>query len=289
MASPITYVDYCTGVVQATAVMFTSFYALDYLHPIGGAFDRFMKKQTNKSGSPLSEEEIRAKRSQLYIKIVSMAHCLYTSYQFFHVISKCPEFYELFSRIILNLDKDAITSKEMLDKIWFTSHDSIYHATQVLLGFFLYELTIVHKWEHYSRVMILHHVLPLIFIPVAAVERRGHWILNMLLTHEMSTPFLCIKGILDTFKVKKNNPIYSLNGLLLTFTFLGIRCGGAIGMLSAVLYDPSYWKDPIIAFLLPSVLAPPFFNVFWGFKLIRGIINILLGKKKEKKVDNKKE
>lgn len=166
------------------------------------------------------------------------------------------------------------------------------HAAQALVpitvGYMLADLLLISQWSLPTKggqienmLMLVHHALSMITWPHCIWFDFCTRYVLFLVSYELSSIFLTVNWLLSTAGMKQH-PVYFASGLLFTATFVLTRMVGAVPQLLA-LWNAPPWVAPTegvptyvwmgsIVLLLPHAM-----NFFWGVKVIRGFMTVVLG------------
>lgn len=105
-----------------------------------------------------------------------------------------------------------------------------------------------------------------------------HWFLLVCVSMEFSSPFVQIRWFLSAWGYRQD-PIYLVNGLLMTFSFILCRIIIAPFLCWAIYfaepyhYEKSGYLDPL-RWLSWWLYLPTLLNIFWTYQLVNGILNV---------------
>merc|ERR1712183_952381 len=168
----------------------------------------------------------------------------------------------------------------------------------VTLGYFMGDLALLSQWSLTKSnaiencLMLFHHVASLIVWPAAVYFDWVSRYVLVMLTYEFTSFFLVVIWMLSAAELKKSL-MYKLSGLIFTVSFVLLRMVGAIPQLIA-LWHATPWSREVEFSAEPggihglcwiyslSIIAPHILNLFWGVKVVKGFIGVLLGEKSKK-------
>merc|ERR1712232_691752 len=139
-----------------------------------------------------------------------------------------------------------------------------------------------------NLLMVMHHVLSMISWPTVVYYDFCARYVMILLMYELSSVFLIVNWMLSTAG-KKSTSFYFLSGVLFTFSFVIMRMFGAVPQLLMMWRRPPWLFGEALGMPLWSLrgsaflVIPHILNGFWGVKVIKGFLAVVLGKKSTKK------
>lgn len=153
----------------------------------------------------------------------------------------------------------------------------------ISLGYFIYDLAMILQLFPSLGGMeyIIHHGLSLYSFSLALLSGQAHLYILMVLFTEITTPFVNMRWYLDHAGLK-NSKLYLLNGIALTVGWLLARIVLFFYLFSHMyahfdqvrtMFDLGFYS--LLA--VPSTLAG--MNVFWFWKILRGLVKTLSKKR----------
>lgn len=270
--------DFATATLIHTSFFLGTFFFLDKLD--SDALSPKVVAQKNETREEIDAKEL-AERRTVYMKIISLGHSAYVSYFGLKHMYTDPQMAPI-THAAMSLDSSVFS-----DKKWLNAEcQGCYHLVPIMIAFFIYELILIRHWPDMGGLaaMIIHHVMSIVLFPMATIFTTGHWNLLLFLAFEASTPFLCFKHLIEKF-IGKSNLLYTINGLLLTLSFLSIRNLSIPSQLWTIYHTIPHHDDKLVAALAYAAIVPIILNSLWGVKLVKGVIKTIQGgssKKKEK-------
>eukprot|EP00026_Physarum_polycephalum_P013732 Phypoly_transcript_14165.p1 GENE.Phypoly_transcript_14165~~Phypoly_transcript_14165.p1 ORF type:complete len:280 (+),score=33.17 Phypoly_transcript_14165:127-966(+) len=157
---------------------------------------------------------------------------------------------------------------------------------QILLGYFAYDfILILANKELQSVGTIVHHILGLLNYGLVCISGQEQYLALLWMATELTTPFVNMRWFLAVTK-QSHTMLYTINGLAMTLAFL---CWRVIYIPTKAFYTLYYFSDHfylLYPYMQPSIpLSIPaitLLNIYWTSLMIRGIISVLMGKKKRK-------
>lgn len=127
--------------------------------------------------------------------------------------------------------------------------------------------------------MLIHHIAAFISVGLASYTKQAHMYTLLLLSTEMTTPFVNARWILDQMGLR-SAPIYALNGVcMFTFWFVG-RIVLFMWFFQHMWQHQAQIRDLRSDVQLLMATVPPFLfvlNVFWFGKIVKGLVKLLRG------------
>eukprot|EP00929_Paragymnodinium_shiwhaense_P123214 TRINITY_DN9679_c0_g1_i2.p1 TRINITY_DN9679_c0_g1~~TRINITY_DN9679_c0_g1_i2.p1 ORF type:complete len:384 (+),score=45.45 TRINITY_DN9679_c0_g1_i2:49-1200(+) len=170
----------------------------------------------------------------------------------------------------------------------------------ISMGYMAADLMLLPAWslnntgQSEIALMVAHHSLSMISWPFAVIyDFCARYVLFLLVT-EISSVFLVTNWMLSNAGYKKTTA-YLVSGLLFTASFLIFRWMGAIPQLRAMWYSPP-WKAspehlPGLLWWMPYgstwLLLPHALNLFWGIKVVKGAVAVVLGQPQPEALDER--
>lgn len=153
-----------------------------------------------------------------------------------------------------------------------------YAIVGISAGYFLVDVCVL-MWhpEISSTEMLVHHVVALLSLAVAAQVHCMHVYLMMVLLSELTTPFVNVRWWLDRAELK-GHKLYTVNGLLLMLVWGVARVVMFLPLYAHVLWNwDSVRQIPphAIALLLGVPLLLFGLNTLWFIKIVRGAMKLV--------------
>mmetsp|Transcript_33014 Transcript_33014/g.60517 ORF Transcript_33014/g.60517 Transcript_33014/m.60517 type:complete len:300 (+) Transcript_33014:96-995(+) len=173
----------------------------------------------------------------------------------------------------------------------------------VTMGYMVADLILLPWWNLSSSnalencLMVLHHVISLNVWQMTMVFNYCQRYVLILLSYEFTSIFLTLMWILSTSGLK-SSIYYKLIGLLFTASFVIVRMAAALPQLRAMWYITPWlkrWADHFCPGVIPdqfpavlfhvgtaTLVIPHLLNLFWGVKVVKGFVGVIVGGKKPK-------
>lgn len=168
----------------------------------------------------------------------------------------------------------------------------------VTIGYMIADLMLLPSWSLSkgssveNGLMVMHHVFSLAVWPCTILYNYCGRYVVVLLAYEVSSIFLTLNWMLSTAGMK-TGALYKVSGLLFTASFVLVRMVGALPQLLALWHAPP-WTFTVVDKVAPgemmtwqiyatiTLILPHALNLFWGVKVVRGFMAVLLKADKSK-------
>lgn len=162
----------------------------------------------------------------------------------------------------------------------------------ITIGYFIGDLLLLPNWNLTKSgavengLMLIHHVASILVWPAAVYfDWVARYVLIML-SYEFTSFFLTVIWMLQQLDMKSGS-LYKVVGLVFTASFVLMRWFGAVPQLIAMWNSPP-WSEAVERAASPkgvhhlcwifsaSLLLPHVMNFFWGVKVVKGFLAVVL-------------
>lgn len=231
-----------------------------------------IKRRVAESKSPAHVHKV-----ELAVRVVGLIHAVVVGIGALDIL--------LFRRATAHKDNDLFISNLLAPHTWpsFTAfnQDAVFYACLSTAFFLLDALLCMVLFDTYGLEFLIHALAGLSGSLYCVLFDHGLVYLLFFMTFENSTPFVNIKCILEDYGVTRTSPIYTLNGLMLVFTFTLFRLMLGTPVLIKFMYElnvPPQSVEHGLPMRVLFTLAPASFlvlNTFWGYLLWKGFLRAL--------------